>query len=78
MRTPRLALALALAFALSASGCESKKQPAGGQQAAVENKLAAARAPLTVLTTASGLGAVRTAFNAHKGEARFLTLLAPT
>jgi len=35
-------------------------------------------APLTDVTTASTLAPVRAAFNAHKGEARFLTLLSPT
>ena len=55
---------LALAIAVSLSGCDAKKP--------------GARAPLTDLTTASGLGTVRAAFNAHRGEARFLTLLAPT
>jgi hypothetical protein len=35
-----------------------------------------ATASLTDLTTS--LDAVRTEFNAHKGEARFLTLLSPT
>lgn len=67
---------LAIAIAAAVFGCESKK-PSGEQAAPVE-KTPAARAPLTDLTTASGLGAVRTAFNAHKGEARFLTLLSPT
>ena len=56
-----------LVLALSLLGCESKKtQPQ------------AARAPLVDLTPSSTLAAVRTAFNAHKGEARFLTLLSPT
>ena len=67
---------LAITIAVTVFGCESNK-PAGGQAAPVEKQVAA-RAPLADLTTASGLGAVRTAFNAHKGEARFLTLLAPT
>ena len=67
---------LALAISVTVFGCESKK-PSGEQGTPVEKK-PGARAPLTDLTTASGLAAVRTAFNAHKGEARFLTLLAPT
>ena len=58
-------------------GCESKKASPGKQEPAAVEKLAA-RAPLTDLTTASSLEAVRTAFNAHKGEVRFLTLLSPT
>lgn len=66
----------ALAIALSIFGCESKKStPEPATKA--ENAKAAA-APLVDLTTASSLAAVRTAFNAHKGEARFLTLLSPT
>lgn len=73
--------ALALAFAASLLGCESKKsttdQPAGtpGSGSAAQPT---ARAPLTDLTTASTLAPVRAAFNAKKGEARFLTLLSPT
>ena len=67
---------VALAIVFLAIGCDSKKS-SKEQPAAVEQK-PAARAPLADLTTASGLGAVRTAFDAHKGEARFLTLLSPT
>jgi hypothetical protein len=71
---------LAVAFAFVLLGCESKKStssqtpPASGSAAGP----AAPRAPLTDLTTASTLAPVRTAFNAKKGEARFLTLLSPT
>ena len=56
-----------LALAIVLFGCDSKKS-------ATEAK----RAPLVDLTSTSGLGAARTAFNAHKGKARFLTLLSPT
>lgn len=69
MRLPLLALSLAL----SVLGCDSKKRstPELSQPAN-----AVARAPLIDL--ASSLAAVRTAFNAHRGEPRFLTLLSPT
>lgn len=71
----------ALAFAVVALllGCESKKpatdqkEPKGGS-----GTQPTARAQLTDLTTASTLAPVRAAFNAKKGEARFLTLLSPT
>jgi hypothetical protein len=71
MRLPLLALSLAL----SVLGCDSKKRstPESSQPANP-----AARAPLIDLTSASSLAAVRTAFNAHRGEPRFLTLLSPT
>lgn len=69
-------LSLLVASVILLFGCDSKK-PSREQPAAVEKK-PGPHAPLTDLTTGSGLGAVRTAFNAHKGEARFLTLLSPT
>ena len=68
---------LALAIALSTFGCESKKS-APEPAATTEKKTPAAQAALVDVTSTSGLGAVRTAFNARKGEARFLTLLSPT
>lgn len=70
-------LPVALAIALLDCGCDSKNT-SGDQPAAQAAHQPTARAPLADLTTSSGLGAVRTAFNAHKGEARFLTLLSPT
>jgi hypothetical protein len=69
--------ALAVILALSTSGCESKKaSPESATRTAA--KPTSARAPLVDLTSSSTLAAVRTAFNAHKGQARFLTLLSPT
>jgi hypothetical protein len=67
----------AVFLALSMFGCESKKssRESASQIAPSTPK---ARAPLVDLTASSTLAAVRTAFNAHKGEARFLTLLSPT
>jgi hypothetical protein len=73
MRSPVLGAILASALLLVA--CDSKK-PAPEKAPAAE--ASAARAPLVDLTASSTLAAVRTAFNAHKGEARFLTLLSPT
>ena len=71
--------ALAFAVALSLLGCDSKKS-SSEQPAAQPKPPAAAKqtAPLTDLTPASTLAPVRAAFNAKKGEARFLTLLSPT
>lgn len=66
----------ALAIALSMFGCESKKSTP--ETTGTTEQKSKPRALLVDLTTASGFGAVRTAFNAHKGEARFLTLLSPT
>ncbi len=72
---------LALAFTFSLVGCESKKSTTD-QPATPPRPGAAAqptpRAQLTDLTTASTLAPVRAAFNAKKGEPRFLTLLSPT
>ena len=68
--------ALVLALAASLFGCESKTSQPDPTPAAKEKP--GARAPLVDLTASSTLAAVRTAFNAHKGEARFLTLLSPT
>ena len=71
-------MALAVAV-VSLLGCESKKastdQPASKPTPGSASK---PTAPLTDLTTASTLAPVRAAFNAKKGEARFLTLLSPT
>lgn len=72
--------ALALTVAASLLGCESKKSTT--EQVAVQKRGSALQptvgAQLTDLTTASTLAPVRAAFNAKKGEARFLTLLSPT
>ena len=73
--------ALALAVAASLLGCESKKsatdQP-GVKPGSGSVSQPTTRAKLTDLTPASTLAPVRAAFNAKKGEARFLTLLSPT
>lgn len=74
---------LAMTFGLvSAVARDSKKTsgpvPTAAQGSAAPTAAKRPRAPLTDITTASKLDAVRTAFNAHKGEARFLTLLSPT
>ena len=71
--------AISLAITLSLLGCESKKS--SSEQPSTPPKSGSATKPsaqLTDLTTASTLAPVRAAFNAKKGEARFLTLLAPT
>jgi hypothetical protein len=72
--------ALAAAVTLSILGCESKKSTS--EQPSTQPKPApatpTARVELTDLTSTSTLAPVRAAFNAKKGEARFLTLLAPT
>ncbi|MEJ7600216.1 MAG: hypothetical protein WKG01_20070 [Kofleriaceae bacterium] len=71
MRTPVVAALLGFLFV----GCESKQAAPAKQQPVVTETT---RAPLVDLTSATSLNAVRTAFNVHKGEARFLTLLSPT
>ena len=68
---PRCYLALALAIL----GCESKK-PAHDQP--VEPVAAGSALPTATLVDLATLDPVRVAFNAKKGEARFLTLLSPT
>lgn len=72
--------AFALVVALALFGCDSKKQSSSEQPAAQPKPASTAKqtAPLTDLTPASTLAPVRAAFNAKKGEARFLTLLSPT
>lgn len=77
MRTLVLALALATSVAL---GCESKAPapPPTPAPAPAPAPAVATRAPLVDVTAASGLAEVRAAFNAHRGEIRFLTLLSPT
>ncbi len=73
-------MVLAVAVTALLSGCESKKtatdqpQPSNVGSATPPSP----RVQLTDLTTASTLAPVRAAFNAKKGEARFLTLLSPT
>jgi hypothetical protein len=68
-------LGAVLASALLLVACDSKK-PA--PEKVPTKEAPAARAPLVDLTASSTLAAARAAFNAHKGEARFLTLLSPT
>lgn len=72
-----------MAFGLaSAAACKSEKKaeppPVAEKGSATATAPKRPRAPLTDITAATKLDAVRTAFNAHKGEARFLTLLSPT
>ncbi len=74
MRSPLVRVAFVAAALLF--GCESRN-PTPEKSAPAAQK-PAARAPLVDLTAATSLEAVRTAFNAHKGEARFLTLRSPT
>ncbi len=83
MRSSVLGAVLASTFLLVA--CDSKK-PAPENAPTKESptkesptkESPTARAPLVDLTASSTLAAARAAFNAHKGEARFLTLLSPT
>lgn len=70
---PLLALAVALGLNACDRGASPDRAPAQKTQEA-EPKEAAV--PLGDLSTS--LEAARAAFNAHKGEARFLTLLSPT
>ena len=71
----RLAIVL-LAVALALAGCGKK---AAKERAPASDGGAGTTASTVVLTDIStSLAAAREAFNAHKGEARFLTLLSPT
>ncbi len=74
--------ALALMVATWLVACKSEKPSADQPAVRLETRSApqpnARRAQLTDLTTASTLAPIRAAFNAKKGEARFLTLLSPT
>lgn len=63
MRSPVLSL-MSVAAIAAAAGCEARSSSGPTTSA-----------PLVDVAT---LAPVRAAFNAHKGEARFLTLLSPT
>lgn len=65
-------------MALLLTACESKKRAGQDEPPPSAPQQPRATAPLVDLTTATTLAPVRTAFNAHKAEARFLTLLSPT
>ena len=67
------------AVVVSLSGCDKKPAPAKKEQPATANAEPPSAAPAVQLGDLStSLAAARQAFNAHKGEARFLTLLSPT
>lgn len=68
---------LLAAVMLSTLACDPKKS-APEQRSNAPAAAARSTAALVELTSQSSLAPVRTAFNAHKGEARFLTLLSPT
>lgn len=73
----RFAAAATAIAVLLLSGCESRKEQPKPQAAGALPAGDAARA-VELGDLSASLDAVRTAFNAHKGEARFLTLLSPT
>jgi hypothetical protein len=65
------------AVALLFSACDSRRsEPA--EQATPPPALANTQADGELVDLSTSLEAARTAFNAHRGEARFLTLLSPT
>jgi len=68
-----LLIAPLLGLLLGAGACKAKPPPANQDASEVST---GGSAGLPDLSTS--LGAVRTEFNAHRGQARFLTLLAPT
>jgi hypothetical protein len=70
-RASRVAAVTAL-LVLMGTACKSKT---GGTSGAATSASASASSELIDLSTS--LDALRTAFNAHKQEARFLTLLSP-
>lgn len=68
---------LAVAVALSLPACDRGASP--DRATAQKAQEQATRTPAAQLgDLSSSLEAARAAFNAHKGEARFLTLLSPT
>jgi hypothetical protein len=69
---------LVSAVALMLTACESKKRAGQRDPSESPPEQLRATAPLVDLTMASTLAPAREAFNAHKAEARFLTLLSPT
>ena len=72
-RFPLLAVAVALSLAACDRGASPDRAPAQKTQEAEPKGPAV---PLGELSTS--LEGARAAFNAHKGEARFLTILSPT
>lgn len=68
---------LAAVVALAIAGCEKKSSETKEEpEPFAKDSAPAAASPLGDLSTS--LADVRAAFNAKKGEARFLTLLSPT
>ena len=66
----------ALLLAVGLSACD---RGSGSESAPAQKTQEAAKAPPAKLTDlSSSLAAARQAFNAYKGEPRFLTLLSPT
>lgn len=63
--------------AFTLAGCESKSST-GDKGAPTTVAKPTTGAGLVDITNATSLAGVRSVFNAHKGEARFLTLLSPT
>ena len=72
-RFPLLAVAVALSLPACDRGASPDRAPAGKIQEQATGTPAVELADLS-----TSLEAARAAFNAHKGEARFLTLLSPT
>jgi hypothetical protein len=72
----RTQLALVLAALSLAAACDKKSSPDPAPE--VEKDAAKTAAPSKLGDLSMSLAAVREEFNAHKGEARFLTLLSPT
>lgn len=75
MRSQVAVVITSIALAL-AGACDKKSSPAPAPKAEKDATQAAPASKLGDLSTS--LAAAREAFNAHKGEARFLTLLSPT
>jgi hypothetical protein len=64
-------------IALTLAGACDKKSTSDPAPSAAKDAAQAAPAS-TLVDLSTSLAPVREAFNAHKGEARFLTLLSPT
>ena len=72
----QLAIVIAAVALSFAAACDKKSSPDPTPKAEKDAPQAAPAGKLVNLSTS--LAAAREAFNAHKGEARFLTLLSPT
>lgn len=75
---PSRVAVLALVVLSYVTGCDKKAAAPKDQPSPAAGADEKQAPPVALGDLSTSLAAVRTAFNAHKGEARFLTLLSPT